>query len=56
MARIKLSNCYEVINEYVLDTEIAEYKYWELDLAMKHIESNNYIKKYFPTIYIMDRG
>ena len=56
VARIKLSNCYDVINGYVLDTEIAEYKHWELDLAMKHIESTNYIKKYFPIIYVMDRG
>ena len=29
VARIKLSNCYDVINGYVLDTEIAEYKHWE---------------------------
>lgn len=56
VARIKLSNCYDVINGYVLDTEIAEYKHWELDLAMKHIESTNYITKYFPMIYVMDRG
>lgn len=56
VARIKLSNCYDVINGYVLDTEIAEYKHWELDLAMKHIESTNYITKYFPIIYVMDRG
>ena len=56
VARIKLSNCYDVINGYVLDTEIAEYKHWELDLAMKHIESTNYITKHFPIIYVMDRG
>lgn len=56
VARIKLSNCYDVINGYVLDTEIAEYKHWEVDLAMKHIESTNYITKYFSIIYVMDRG
>ena len=56
VARIKLSNCYDVINGYVLDTEIAEYKHWELDLAMKHVENTNYITKYFPMIYVMDRG
>ena len=27
VARIKLSNCYDIINGYVLDTEIAEYKH-----------------------------
>lgn len=56
VARIKLSNCYDVLNGYVLDTEIAEYKHWELDLAQKHIKNTEYIKKYFPTIYVMDRG
>ena len=56
VARIKLSNCYDVINGYVLDTEIAEYKHWEVDLAMKHIESTNYITKYFSIIYVMGRG
>lgn len=56
VARIKLSNCYDVINGYVLDTEIAEYKHWEMDLAIKHIESTNYITDYFPIIYVMDRG
>lgn len=56
VARIKLSNCYDVINGYVLDTEIAEYKHWKIDLAIKHIESTNYITDYFPIIYVMDRG
>ena len=56
VARIKLSNCYDVINGYVLDTEIAEYKHWEMDLAIKHIKNTNYITEYFPIIYVMDRG
>lgn len=56
VGRIKLSNCYDVINGCVLDTEIAENKRWELDLAKKHIESTNYITEYFPMIYVMDRG
>ena len=38
-ARIKLSNCYDVINGYLLDTEIAEYKHWKIDLPVN-------IKKY----------
>lgn len=56
VARIKLSNCYDVMNGYVLDTEIAEYKHWELELAVKHMENVNYISQYFPLIYVMDRG
>ena len=56
VARIKLSNCYDVINGYVLDTEIAEYKHWEIDLAIKHIKTTSYITEYFPIIYVMDRG
>lgn len=56
VARIKLSNCYDVINGYVLDTEIAEYKHRELDLATEHIKNTNYITEYFPIIYVMDRG
>lgn len=47
VARIKLSNCYDVINGYVLDTEIAEYKHWEMDLAIKHIKSTSYIASIF---------
>lgn len=56
VARIKLSNCYDVINGYVLDTEVAEYKHWELELASQHIKNTDYINKYFPIIYVMDRG
>lgn len=56
VARIKLSNCYDVINGYVLDTEIAEYKHWEMDLAIKNIKNTSYISEYFPVIYVMDRG
>lgn len=56
IARIKLSNCYDVINGYVLDTEIAEYKHWEMDLAKKNIKNTSYISEYFPIIYVMDRG
>ncbi len=56
VARIKLSNCYDVMNGYVLDTKIAEYKHWELDLALKHMDSLEYLTKYFKLLYIMDRG
>ena len=56
VARIKLSNCYDVVNGYVLDTEVAEYKHWEMDLAIKNIKNTSYITEYFPMIYVMDRG
>lgn len=56
VARIKLSNCYDVLNKYVLETEIEEYKHSELDLAKKHIEKTKYIHEWFPIIYTMDRG
>ncbi len=56
IARIKLSNCYDVINGYVLDTEIAEYKHWEVDLALKHIDNLEYLAPHFNFLYVMDRG
>ena len=56
VARIKLSNCYDVLNKYVLDTEIEEYKHSELDLANRHMKATNYIGKYFDIVYVMDRG
>ena len=56
MARIKLSNIYDVLNGYVIDTSIAEYKHGEVDLAIKHINNTDYINNQFKTIYVMDRG
>ena len=56
VARIKLSNCYDLLNNYVLDTEIEEYKHSEIDLANKHMETvEKFITKY-PIISIRDRG
>ena len=43
VARIKLSNCYDLLNKYVLDTEVEEYKHSELDLANRHIKNTEYI-------------
>ena len=56
VARIKLSNIYDVLNGYVIDTSIAEYKHGEVDLAIKHINNTDYINNQFKTIYVMDRG
>lgn len=55
-ARIKLSNCYDILNNYVLDTQIEQNRYDELELAQRHLEN---IKKVIPNynvIRIMDRG
>ena len=56
VARIKLSNCYDVLNKYVIDTEIEEYNHQELELALRHINNTKYIKEYNPIINVMDRG
>lgn len=56
VARIKLSNCYDVLNKRVMDTEVEEYKHSETELAKRHIYlTSNYIENY-ECIYIMDRG
>ena len=56
VARIKLSNCYDVLNKYVVDTEIEEYNHQELELALRHMSNTEYIKEYNPIINVMDRG
>ena len=56
VARIKLSNCYDVLNNYIIDTEIEEYNHQELELALRHIKNTNYLKEYNPIINVMDRG
>lgn len=56
VARIKLSNCYDVLNNYIVDTEIEEYNHQELELALRHIKNTKYIKEYNPIINVMDRG
>lgn len=56
VARIKLSNCYDVLNKYVVDTEIEEYNHQELELALRHINNTQYLKEYNQIINVMDRG
>lgn len=56
VARIKLSNCYDLLNNYILDTEIEEYKHSENELAERHMKIvETFITKY-PIISIRDRG
>ncbi len=56
VARIKLSNCYDLLNNYVLDTEIEEYKHNENELAARHMKQVEKIISDYPIISIRDRG
>lgn len=56
IARIKLSNCYDLLNHYVLDTEIEEYKHSENELAERHMKKIEEIISEYPIISIRDRG
>lgn len=56
VARIKLSNCYDLLNHYVLDTEIEEYKHSENELAERHMKKIEEIISEYPIISIRDRG
>lgn len=56
MARIKLSNCYDLLNHYVLDTEIEEYKHSENELAERHMNKVKGIISDYLIISIRDRG
>lgn len=55
VARIKLSNCYDVLNNFVLDTEIEEYKHSEIELAERHMKKIKEIIKDYQVISIRDR-
>ncbi len=56
IARIKLSNCYDLLNNYVLDTEIEEYKHSENELAERHMKVVEELITEYPIISIRDRG
>ncbi len=56
IARIKLSNCYDVLNNYVLDTEIEEYKHSENELAERHMKVVEELITEYPIISVRDRG
>ena len=56
VARIKLSNCYDLLNHYVLDTELEEYKHSENELAKRHMKEIEEIIKDYTIISIRDRG
>jgi len=56
VARIKLSNCFDLLNKRVLDTQVNSYRYSERKLAIKNIEEVSIITGDYTNIYIMDRG
>lgn len=55
-ARIKLSNCYDILNNYILDTQIEQNRYDELELAQRHLKNVKEIILNYKIIRIMDRG
>lgn len=55
-AKAQVSNCYDVLNCYVLDTEVRMSKHSELELAKVHLKKAKEIVGNFPIIRIMDRG
>lgn len=54
--RIKISNCYDVLNHYVLDTLVERYKYDEKKLAKRHLIKAKELTGKFQIIRVMDRG
>jgi hypothetical protein len=56
IARIKLSNCYDVLNNFILDTQIGNYKYNEIALAEEHTRKVNELIDDYKHISIRDRG
>lgn len=57
-ARVTISTCYDLLNNYTIDTIVEKYDYSETAMAQKHYETinnKNLIGK-FKTIRIMDRN
>lgn len=55
-ARIKLSNCYDILNNYILDTQIEQNRFDELELAKRHLKKVKEIMPRHNIIRVMDRG
>ena len=56
IARIKLSNCYDILNNYIIDSQVEEYKHSENELAERHMLVAEEITEGYPLISIRDRG
>jgi len=55
-ARIKLSNCYDNLNNYILDTQIEQNRCDELELEQRHLKKVKDIILNYNIIRIVDRG
>ncbi len=57
-ARITVSTCYDLLNNYTLDTIVESYNYSETEMAKRHYETinNEGLLGDFKTIRIMDRN
>ena len=55
-ARMKVSNCYDLLNRIILDTQIEKNKFSELALAQRHLERIDSLLGDFESITVNDRG
>lgn len=56
VARCKLSNAFDLLNEFIIDTEVETYKFSERELFKKHLKNAGKIIRDFPIIWVCDRG
>jgi len=56
VARMKVSTCVDVLNGFILDTEVETYKYSERELANRHLMAARPLLDGFPHIVTADRG
>lgn len=54
--RVKVSNCFDVLNCYIIDTQIEPDNYGEIALAKRHLIETKELVGDFPLIRVMDRG
>ncbi len=55
-ARMKLSNCFDVLNNYIVDTQLERNKFDEIELAKRNLKNAKQLVGNFNFITIMDRG
>lgn len=56
VARAGMSACFDVLNHYVLDGILDNFRSAEIEMAMKHMERTKSITDSYDSIYIMDRN
>lgn len=55
-ARMKLSNCFDVLNNYIVDTQLERNKFDEIELAKRNLKNAKQLIGKFNFITLMDRG